>query len=125
MLKKFFFLLRKYFFLIKLFLNNRCLTHDMYSCYVLVHFLHHTILFNLNFCTRYFYFNFTLKHLLPKREKYILRICTILRVVIAVCTHMIRLGTKLKLPLFRYKTSVYGVLILKSPVYVHTKDVFM
>ena len=69
--------------------------------------------------------NFTLKHLLPKREKYMFRICTILRVVIAVCTHMIRLGTKLKLPLFRYKTSVYGVLILKSPVYVHTKDVFM
>ena len=85
----------------------------------------HTILFNLNVCTRYFSFKFALKHLLPKREKYILRICTILRVVIVVCTLMIRLGTKLKLPLFRYKTSVYGVLILKNAVYVHTKDVFM
>ena len=85
----------------------------------------HTILFNLNVYTRYFSFKFNLNQLLPKREKYILRICTILRVVIVVCTLMIRLGTKLKLPLFRYKTSVYGVLILKNAVYVHTKDVFM
>ena len=64
------------------------------------------------------------KHFVAKKRN-ILRICTILRVVIAVCTHMIRLGTKLKLPLFRYKTSVYGVLILNNAIYVHTKDVFM
>ena len=59
------------------------------------------------------------------KKRDILRICTILLVVITVCTRIIRLGTKFKLPLFRYKTSVYGILILKNAVNVHTKDVFM
>ena len=39
------------------------------------------------------------KHFVAKKRN-ILRICTILRVVITLCTHMIRLGFKLKYPCF-------------------------